>query len=104
MQQSHEQAFKLLGVGAAACAAMTARAALKAGWTAVTKKDPPLNPASRDTAWREALAWALLTGATIGVARLVARRLSAEGWRKMTGHYPLGFETAQPRPEAARSS
>lgn len=103
MQQSYDQAFRLLGLGAAIGAGMTARAALKASWTAVTKRDPPLNPASRDTAWKEALIWALLTGATVGVARLAARRLTAEGWVKMTGHYPPGFETSRPKSELART-
>ena len=102
MQHTYDNAFKILGIGAAACAAMTARAALKAGWSLVTKRDPPLNPASRDTAWGEALAWALATGATVGVARLAARRLAAEGWHKVTGSYPSGFETSRPKSELAR--
>lgn len=103
MQQSYDPAFRALGVGAAICAGMAARAALKATWTTVTKRDPPLNPASRDTAWKEALIWATLTGATVGVARLAARRLAAEGWHKMTGSYPAGFETSEPKSELART-
>ena len=85
MQQQYEQAFRALSLGSAILAGMTARAALKAGWTAVTKTDPPLNPASRETAWREALVWAILTGATVGVARVTARRLATEGWHKWVG-------------------
>ncbi|MBW3543592.1 MAG: DUF4235 domain-containing protein [Planctomycetes bacterium] len=90
MTRNHRNGWKwkALGTGAAVMAGVGARSALKAGWTAVTDDDPPLNPADSDTAWSQALMWTVAAGVTVGLARLLARRGAAEGWRAWTGSYP----------------
>jgi hypothetical protein len=46
-------------------------------WTRATGKEPPLHPEDPRVALPEALSWSLLTGVTIGTARLLAIRLAA---------------------------
>jgi hypothetical protein len=87
-----ETLWKAVGTGAGVLAAALARRMLMAGWQKTKKADPPTNPASPETKWSEALAWAVLTGVMIGVARLIATRGAAEGWRRATGLYPPGLE------------
>lgn len=84
--------WKVVGAGAGIGAAALTRAALRSGWRKVRKSDPPANPASPSTSWPEALTWAASTGVALGVARLVAQRGAAEGWRKTTGSLPPGLE------------
>lgn len=82
----------VLGLGSAYVASYAVRNLLRAGWRTFTDDDPPLNPASYDTDWNEALTWTVLTGVAAGVARLVARRSAAATWRNVTGSHPPGME------------
>lgn len=68
-----------------ALAARAARAGAGSAYRLATRREPPKNPASRDTDWAEALAWAAFAGVAGALARLVTRRslpvlgLPAEG-------------------------
>jgi hypothetical protein len=61
---------------------------LAAGWRALKKKDPPGDPAHRDTDWSEALLWAVSMGAAAGIASVLASRGAAHGWNRATGKWP----------------
>lgn len=84
--------WRVAGGVAGAATAMLVRGALKSGWRAATRSDPPANPAAPSTTWPEALTWAVSTGAALGVARVVAQRGAAAGWKKATGSLPPGLE------------
>jgi uncharacterized protein involved in exopolysaccharide biosynthesis len=84
--------WRAVGAGAGVAAAAGTRALLTSGWRTVRHADPPSNPESPRTTWPEALAWAASTGVAIGVARLVAQRGAAAGWRRTTGSLPPGLE------------
>lgn len=64
----------LVALGAVALAGVAARNAVHKGWKLGTRREPPLNPANRDTPWQEAVAWAVCSGVIVGLARLFARR------------------------------
>lgn len=54
-----------------------------ATWKASAGKEPPTDPADPDIEFREALVWAVVSGALISVARmLMARRLAKSERRK----------------------
>lgn len=80
--------WKILGGGAAVAAAIVARKTLTSGWEKATGRQPPDNPADPTTEWREALAWGALTGAVVGVARILASRQSARLYQRATGSLP----------------
>ena len=89
MATSSESRIRMLLVSAAAiAAAMALRPALKVAWKGTTGEDPPTQPAESSTGWSEALAWAAVSGAAIGVTRLLARRGAAAGWRATRGKLP----------------
>jgi Protein of unknown function (DUF4235) len=85
-------AFSLV---AALLAAAAARKAMNTGWKAATGKQPPENPADPDVDIREAVAWAVLSGIAIGVARLLAQRKAASYYVKSTGHLPPDLQSGQ---------
>lgn len=62
---------------AAMAASFATRSALKKGWNSATGDDPPMNPASTETAWTEALVWTVAASVVAGVSRLAARRTAA---------------------------
>lgn len=86
--------------GVAGIAAIGAVAATKPlvarAWTAVACREAPGNPAHQDVGWGEAIAYALLTGALVGVVRLVAQRGAAGAWAKARGQHPPALRSTRP--------
>lgn len=80
--------WRVTAVAATVLAAVAGRAALQKGWTLVTSREPPLNPAAPDTDLRDALLFTAATGAAVGVARMGARRGAAEAWKAAMGEFP----------------
>lgn len=80
--------WRVVGTGSAVVAAAAAQRGLTVAWKAATGKEPPTIPEDPDTEWRDAVAWALLSGAAIGLARLFATRKAALYYRRSTGHLP----------------
>lgn len=70
-------------VAFAAAIGMTflARNALQAGWRKTMSSDPPKNPASYEVDWRDALLWGGISGAVVGITRIVSRRASSSAYR-----------------------
>ena len=87
--------WKLMGTGAAVLTGMLANKVLITGWEKATGNPPPENPESPDTTWGEAFAWAMISGAIVGVARMLASRKAADYYRKATGHLPPELEEAR---------
>lgn len=84
-----------MGLGSAILAGVAARKVLTTAWRRGTGEDPPANPESPDTTWGQAIAWALASGAVIGLARMLAARKAADYYRKSSGHLPPGLEEVQ---------
>jgi subtilisin family serine protease len=84
--------WKILGTGGAVIAGVAAKKVLNTGWKAATGNPPPANPEHPDTSWGEALAWAVFSGAVIGVARMLMARKTASYYRKSTGHLPAKLQ------------
>jgi hypothetical protein len=85
-------AWRVIGTGSAVLAAAAAQKGLTAAWRLATGDDPPTVPEDPDTSWREAVAWAVLSGAVIGVARLMATRRAAQYYMRSTGELPQALQ------------
>ena len=80
--------YDALSRGTRAFTGFGTRYLLSKGWTLVTKKQPPKNPAQPGILWSEAIVWGALTGMAAGILGVVARRLAAEWWRQNLGASP----------------
>jgi hypothetical protein len=69
-------------------AAALAKKALDAGWRAATGKHPPQNPADPDVRMGEAVAWAVVSGTFVALARMLAQRRAAHYFERSAGHLP----------------
>jgi hypothetical protein len=69
-------------------AAALAKKTLDAGWRAATGKHPPENPADPDVAVGEAVAWAVVSGTFVALARMLAQRRAARYYQRSAGHLP----------------
>ena len=94
--QRQQVMWRVVGSASGIVAGAAARRLLQLSWRAVRGTEPPTNPASPRTTWREALMWTAAMGVTLGLARLAAQRAAAEAWRHRTGDYPEGLETVSP--------
>jgi hypothetical protein len=72
----------------ALAAATVARKALDTAWRAATGKHPPENPADPDVQMAEAVAWAVVSGTFVALARMLAQRRAASYYRRSAGHLP----------------
>jgi hypothetical protein len=68
---------KVVSAAAAMAAAFVVRKVLTFAWTKATGKEPPANPEDPQVALSEALTWSVLTGVSVGAARLLATRAAA---------------------------
>ena len=69
-------------------AAALAKKAIDSGWRAATGKHPPENPADPDVQMVGAIAWAVVSGTFVALARMMAQRRAANYYRKSAGHLP----------------
>jgi Protein of unknown function (DUF4235) len=86
--QSGSRLWTAFSLVSALIAAAVARKALDTGWRAATGKHPPDNPADPDVQMGEAVAWAVVTGAFVALARMLAQRRAASYYRRSAGHLP----------------
>jgi hypothetical protein len=66
------------GVAITLGATAVARKAVDATWKLGSGKKPPTDPADPDVRMREAMLWAVLSGAAVGVAKMWASRQLAK--------------------------
>jgi hypothetical protein len=92
-QDNGKVAYKLMATVASVFGAYAARKLLQLVWKSATGKQPPANPEHPEVHWGEAVGWAVVSGAFIGVARMLAQRRVAGAWHKSTGQLPPGLES-----------
>jgi hypothetical protein len=66
--------MKIVGGVAVGAATLVTKKLLDGTWKVATGKTPPTNPKDPELTWKEAVAWALLSGAVVGVSQLIAAR------------------------------
>jgi Protein of unknown function (DUF4235) len=95
VQLPDKQAWTLVGGLTATGSGIAAKKALHKAWKGVTGNEPPANPEHPRTTWPEAIAYAMISGAFVGLARLVARKVAASTWQRRTGALPPGLEQVE---------
>ena len=75
------KAQNAVGLLTTLAATALARKALDATWQLGAGRKPPVDPADPETEMREALLWAVLSGAAVGVAKMWAGRRLARSAR-----------------------
>lgn len=74
----------MLQTGVTVASGIAARKAANATWKLGSRgKEPPTDPTNPEATVKEAVAWAIFSGAVVGVARvLIARKLAERDRRK----------------------
>ncbi|USQ79793.1 DUF4235 domain-containing protein [Ornithinimicrobium faecis] len=87
--------WKVMAAGAAVGASIVARKLTDGTWKFVSGGDSPSNPEDPDIDIKEAIAFAVLSGAIVGLSRLVANRQATKIYEKSTGHLPQALVDAR---------
>ena len=87
--------WKIMAAGAAVAASVVARKLTDGTWKFVSGGDSPSNPEDPDIDIKEAVAFAVLSGAIVGLSRLVANRQATKLYQKSTGHLPKALADAK---------
>ena len=85
---SGSKLWSVFSLASALGAAAVAKKALNTAWRATTGKNPPANPADPDVDMKEAIAWAVVSGTLIALARMLATRRAANYYARSTGQLP----------------
>jgi Protein of unknown function (DUF4235) len=88
--------WRVIGLGSAIVAGIAARKVLTSTWKLAVGDTPPVNPEAPDTSMKEAAAWAVASGAAVGLARMLVTKKAADYWRRSTGSLPPGMEKVTP--------
>lgn len=81
-------AWKVLSIVAGVVGARVAKAATDGTWKAATGNKPPQNPHDPDVSWKEAAAFALVSGSIMAISRMLAQKQAAAFYTKSAGHPP----------------
>lgn len=84
--------WKVMAMGSAVGASMVARKVTDGSWKFIRGGEPPTNPEDPDDDWVEAILFAILSGAIVGISRTVARRQAAAVYKKSAGHLPQALQ------------
>ncbi len=90
MSSDSSKIWSVFSLVSALGAAAVAKKTLNTGWKAATGKEPPANPADPEVEIWEAVAWAVVSGTLIALARMLATRRAAGYYAKSTGKLPPG--------------
>lgn len=85
-------AWRLMDRGSSMAAGALAGRVSALTWKLVTGKKPPVNGRHPDVSTKEAVAWAVIGGATIELVKVAVRRGTATYWVRSTGNLPPGMK------------
>lgn len=86
--------WKILGTGSAVVAGLVANKVIGTVWSKAGKGES-IDPNNPDNPIGEAIAYAVLAGVAMGVARTVATRQAAAFYKKSAGHLPDAMQDAK---------
>ncbi|KNX38447.1 DUF4235 domain-containing protein [Luteipulveratus halotolerans] len=84
--------WKVVAIGSGLVASRVAKAATDGTWKATMGGQPPQNPADPDVQWKEAVTFAVVSGAIMGLAKMAANKQAAKVWTKTTGQLPPSLQ------------
>lgn len=95
-------AWKLMDRGSGIVAGALAAKISALTWKAATGRKPPVNGRHPDVSTKDAVAWAVIGGATIELVKVAVRRGTATYWVRSTGKLPPGMKPLATVPDNAK--
>ena len=90
-KKSSKGLWKVYSKGSTVLAGVVALRLTDMTWRLATHRKAPNDPEHPDVNAREAITWALLSGVTAELTKIVISRKTAQYWVRSTGHLPPGM-------------
>ena len=84
--------WKVYSKGSTVLAGVIALRLTETTWRLATSRKAPNDPEHPDVSAREAITWALLSGVTAELTKVVISRKTAQYWVRSTGNLPPGMD------------
>lgn len=97
-----KNAWRVMDRGSSMAAGALAGRVSALTWKLATGKKPPVNGRHPDVSTKEAVAWAVIGGATIELVKVAVRRGTATYWVRSTGKLPPGMKPLATFPDKAK--
>jgi hypothetical protein len=80
--------YKMMAALASLLGAFVARKLLSSAWKLARGKEPPDKPEHPAVTWPEAVSWAVISGAVVAGARLIAQKKVADSFHRSAHDTP----------------
>lgn len=91
-KRGSKRLWKVYSRGSTVLSGVVALRLAETTWRLATRRNAPNKPEHPDVAVREAIVWAVLSGATAELTKIVVSRKTAEYWVRSTGELPPGMD------------
>ena len=91
-KRGSKRLWKVYSKGSTVLAGVIALRLTQTTWQLATHRKAPNDPEHPDVKAREAITWALLSGVTAELTKVVISRKTAEYWVRSTGNLPPGMD------------
>jgi len=91
-KKGSKRLWKIYSKGSTVLAGVVALRLTETTWRLATKKKAPNDPEHPDVKAAEAITWALLSGVTAELTKVLISRKTAEYWVRSTGNLPPGMD------------
>ena len=92
LKKGGKSLWKVYSKGSTVLAGVLALRLTDMTWRLATHRKAPNDPEHPDVNAREAITWALLSGVTAELTKVVISRKTAQYWVRSTGHLPPGMD------------
>jgi Protein of unknown function (DUF4235) len=91
-KKGSKRLWKVYSKGSTVLAGVIALRLTQTTWRLATHRKAPNDPEHPDVRAREAITWALLSGVTAELTKVVISRKTAQYWVRSTGNLPPGMD------------
>jgi len=91
-KRGSKRLWKAYSKGSTVLAGVIALRLTETTWRLATHRKAPNDPEHPDVSAREAITWALLSGVTAELTKVVISRKTAQYWVRSTGNLPPGMD------------
>jgi len=91
-KKGSKRLWKVYSKGSTVLAGVVALRLTETTWRLATKRKAPNDPEHPDVKASEAITWALLSGVTAELTKVLISRKTAEYWVRSTGNLPPGMD------------
>lgn len=90
-KKAKKYSWSILSTLVALATSMVLKNTIEKSWEKTTKRKAPKTPTEKHVDWKEAIAWAVISGIIVSVAKLLTTKLTHDSWERLLGESPDNY-------------